>query len=206
MVQPTTTTYALLGLLAIQPWTGYELTQQASRSLHYGWPRSEANLYNEQKRLVRLGWASVEAEPVGRRTRNRYTITEEGRAALRAWTATAPEGPRLEAEGLLRLFFADRGEVGDAVAALRHTAAAARQDIERLLGWVEEYLETGGPFPERLHLIALSVEAFTDVLSRIETFSMAAADEIAAWPTTRDLGMTPDTRKRLESVLERHRR
>ena len=29
MTTPSTATYALLGLLAVQSWTGYELTQQA---------------------------------------------------------------------------------------------------------------------------------------------------------------------------------
>lgn len=206
MSEATTTTYALLSLLAIQPWTGYELTQQAGRSLHYAWPRSEAHLYNEQKRLVRLGWASVEREPVGRRTRNRYTITEEGRAALRAWLATPPEGPRLEVEGFLRLFFADHGEVADTVQALRATAEAARADLDRLLGWVQEYLDTGGPFPERLHLIAPTVEIVADVLARIESFTCDAAEEIARWPRTDGLGMTPATRARLDRVLATHRR
>jgi DNA-binding PadR family transcriptional regulator len=205
MAQPTSTTYALLALLAIRSWTGYELTQQAGRSLHYAWPRSEAHLYNEQKRLVRLGWASVEAERVGRRTRNRYTIAERGRAALREWLATAPQGPRLEIEGLLRLFFADGGEVIHIVKSLRETADAARNDLDQMLAYVQDYLKTGGPFPERLHLIALSVELTTDLLARIEEFSSQAADEIARWPTTQGLGMTPETKDRLERVLARHR-
>ena len=72
MAEPTTTTYALLGLLAVKSWTGYELTQQARRSLRYAWPSSEANLYREQQRLVRMGWATVEAEAVGDRTRCRH--------------------------------------------------------------------------------------------------------------------------------------
>ncbi|MGH2703374.1 MAG: PadR family transcriptional regulator, partial [Actinomycetota bacterium] len=75
MQEPRTATYALLALLAVQPWSGYELTKQARRSLLYVWPSSEAHLYREQRRLERLGWASVEKERVGSRVRNRYTIT-----------------------------------------------------------------------------------------------------------------------------------
>lgn len=96
--------------------------------------------------------------------------------------------------------------MADIVRALRVTADAAREDLDRMLGWVEDYLQTGGPFPERLHLIAQTVEIVTDVLARIESFSEEAAEEIAAWPTTRNLGMTAETRQRLERVLERHRR
>ena len=55
MAELTTTSYAILGLLNIKPWSGYELTQQAQRSLRYVWPKSESHLYAEPKRLVR--WA-----------------------------------------------------------------------------------------------------------------------------------------------------
>ncbi|MCH8115121.1 MAG: PadR family transcriptional regulator, partial [Chloroflexi bacterium] len=48
----TTTSYAILSLLALRPWTGYDLTRQATRSLRYAWPKSERLLYNEQKKLV----------------------------------------------------------------------------------------------------------------------------------------------------------
>ena len=63
----TTTSYAILGLLAIQPWPTYELAKQMRRSLHYVWPRAESNLYAEAKRLVEGGLAQARSEPVGRR-------------------------------------------------------------------------------------------------------------------------------------------
>ena len=76
------TTFGLLGLLAVRSWTGYELTQQLQRSLRYVWSASEGHLYRQQSHLVDLGWASVEDEPAGERTRKRYSITPEGREAL----------------------------------------------------------------------------------------------------------------------------
>ena len=48
----TTSSYAVLCLLAIRPWSGYELTQQATRSLRFAWPKSERLLYSEPKKLV----------------------------------------------------------------------------------------------------------------------------------------------------------
>ena len=86
--------YALLGLLSLRSWTGYELTQQVRRSLTHVWPASAANLYREQQRLVRLGWAAVDLEPAGpERTRHRYTITPAGRGGRRARRRGRP-GPR----------------------------------------------------------------------------------------------------------------
>lgn len=58
----TTTSFAILGLLAIQPWSTYELAQLMRRSLQFVWPRAESNLYAEPKRLVDAGLATAEVE------------------------------------------------------------------------------------------------------------------------------------------------
>ena len=99
--RPTATSFALLGLLGVKPWTAYELVAQTRRSLHYVWPRSEAHLYAELKRLVERGHATAEVVEGRGRQRTRYTITPLGRAALEAWLATEPAPPMLEIEGVL---------------------------------------------------------------------------------------------------------
>lgn len=203
MTEPTTISYALLGLLGIRSMTGYELTQQYRRSLQYAWPMSEGHIYREQKRLARRGWATVEEERAGRRTRKRYTITPAGRRALRGWLSSEPSPPGLDIEGALRLHFADQGDRESAVAALRATADHARAGIEQMLDMVEDYLETGGPFPERLHIIALGADGVTRLLGAIEQFFEEAADQVETWPSTRDLGLIDTARRRLESILER---
>ena len=203
MPEPSTTTYALLSLLALQSWTGYELVQQAKRSLRYAWPRSEANLYQEQKRLVTLGWATVEKELTGKRSRNRYTITKSGRAALKAWLATRPSEPHIEIEGILRMFFADLGTVEHLIESLKTTAADARDALTNMADFADDYLETGGPFPDRLHLIALAADMVTDVMARIDQLSEHAAKTVATWDTTKDLGLTPETRKVIERIASR---
>src|SRR5262249_1985196 len=76
---PTPTSHALLGLLAIRPWTAYELTRQVTRSMRYFWPRSAAHVYGELKRLERLGLAAATVEHQGSRPRTSYQITEPGR-------------------------------------------------------------------------------------------------------------------------------
>lgn len=202
----TTAAYALLGLLAIQPWTGYELTRQAQRSLRYIWPTSEAHLYREQKRLVRLGWAAAESEVVGRRPRTRYTITEAGRAALREWAATEPTVPMFEIEGIVRLFFGDLAEVGSLEASMRTTATQARARLDEVLGFVDEFLDTGGPFPHRLHVVSMVVEIMGDLLAVVEGDFTRMGDEVAAWDTTADHGLDGETRARLERIRARHRR
>src|SRR5688572_20716249 len=80
----TTTSYAILGLLALKPWTTYELAQQMQRALGQFWPRAESKLYEEPKKLVAHGFARSSSEMVGKRPRTVYSITPKGRRALAA--------------------------------------------------------------------------------------------------------------------------
>jgi DNA-binding PadR family transcriptional regulator len=202
--RPTTSTYALLGLLAIRPWSAYELAQQATRSLRYTHPRTESHLYEEAKRLLRLGWASTHTEHQGRRPRTIYEITDDGRRALQAWFTTPTRGPQLEFEALLRLLFADQADKATLERWLEETADSAREllddGIERLL---RPYV-TGDhvPFPERRHIAALIAAFVVDYLRLIERWSEFARDEIRTWPRTDGLGMTDRTREILDTVLE----
>jgi PadR family transcriptional regulator AphA len=219
-------TYGLLGTLAVRSWTSYELTQQVRRSLRFVWPSSEGHLYREQKRLIDLGWATVETEPAGRRTRNRFSITEAGRAALADWLASEPEEPHFQVEGVLRTFFADQGTREDLVASMRTTAELARSMLDEMLGFVDEYLEEGGPlsmleeqptqrgaqraqfhgrpmFPERLHVVALAIDVTTQLLKTLDDFFTDTSREVAAWNSSTDHALTPLTRARLEQIRTR---
>jgi DNA-binding PadR family transcriptional regulator len=202
--RPTTSTYAVLGLLALRPWSAYELAQQATRSLRYAHPRTESHLYEEAKRLLRLGWAESHTERHGRRQRTIYEITGDGRAALRAWLATPPRDPQLEFEALLRLLFADQTDKDTLDRCLEETASRARQllddGIQRLL---RPYVtDDHVPFPERRHIAALIAAFVTDYLLLIERWSEFARDEIRQWPHTDGLGMTDRTKEILNTVLD----
>lgn len=166
------------------------------------WPSSEAHVYREQQRLVRMGWATVAAEEVGKRTRNRYTITDAGRVALTDWLATDPAPPAIEVEVLVRAWFADQGEVSDLVSSLERTAAWTQAAVDGMLVLVEQYLAGEGAFPERAHLNALVGEIVADVLTTIGTRCTAAAEEVAQWDTTRDRGLDDATRARFQKMLD----
>jgi len=201
--KPTATSFAILGLLAIRPWTAYELVAQSRRSLHWFWPRSEAHLYAELKRIVERGHA-VAAVVEGRRERSqrtRYTITPKGRAALRDWLRTEPQPPLLEIEAMLRLLFADQGGKDELRAALEATARQTRDTRAAQLPLVAELSNTGGHFPLRGHLTERLV-AFYDEFNRL---LIRWCDETLAgldtWPETHDVGLTPDARRRLERVV-----
>jgi DNA-binding PadR family transcriptional regulator len=190
----TTTSYAVLALLDLRPWTGYELTQQAARSLRYAWPKSERHLYSEPKKLVELGFATMQTEQTGRRTRSVYSITDEGRAALTAWMATPTESPQLEAEALLRLLFADHGTLEDLDTALEQFASDTHELQAGVLALMNGYLRGEHPFPQRTHLSVLFATFQLEMFTLIEDWVDFARREIAEWPATKDLGMDDRTR------------
>lgn len=198
---PSANSFALLGLLGVQSWTAYELVAQAKRSLRYFWPRSEAHLYAELKRLVERGHAEAELVEGRRRQRTRYTITPAGRAALADWLGTEPARPAFEIEGLLRVLLADQGSAKDLRQAVETTARQAREmraDGARLL---DELLTTGGPFPQRLHLTERVVTLYGELVRLLVRWCDETLEEVDTWPDTVDVGLTPPGRQRLQELL-----
>jgi DNA-binding PadR family transcriptional regulator len=199
--RPTTTSFAILGLLSMQPWTAYDLVAQSKRSLHWFWPRSEAHLYAELKRIVERGHAEAEIVDGLRRQRTRYTITPQGRAALGDWLGTQPAAPALEVEALLRVILADQGTLEDLRAALEATARQARELRINGIALTQDLLTTGGPFPQRLHLTERATTFYADFMLLLVRWCNETLAEIDTWPDTRDVGLTPKVRERLERVI-----
>ncbi len=189
----TTSSYAVLALLDLKPWTGYELTNQAQRSLRYAWPKSERLLYSEPKKLVELGYATTHKEETGNRSRNVYEITDEGRRVLSEWTGTRTQPPRIEIEALLRLLFADQGTTEDLLGALDELEADIGEHHEAIVALMASYLDGGHPFPERTHLSVLFATFQIEMFKSIERWIDFARAEIDQWPATENLGMTERT-------------
>lgn len=190
MRTPTATSYAMLGLLAMRPWTTYELAKQMGRSLHHVLPRAESNVYAEAKRLEADGLVSGERTATGKRARTTYSITREGRTALAAWLVAPARPTTVESEPIVKLLFAQQlpadvllGHIED----VRRVAEAAEGP------WVSiahEYLEDRGPFPERVHVNTLywSFQARWTQLQR--EWAAWASDWVATWPGPQ--GPTPE--------------
>jgi DNA-binding PadR family transcriptional regulator len=103
-----TTQYALLGLLEAAPRHGYELKLAFDRVLSPQRPLPFGQVYATLARMERDGRVAVESiERVEGPDRKRYAITQDGRAALRAWLREPldPE-PTLQAELYVKVVLA----------------------------------------------------------------------------------------------------
>ena len=178
----TTTSYTLLGLLAIKPWTAYELAQQMERTIRRFWPRARSKVYEEPKNLVAHGLARATEDAVGRRTRTIYSITPQGRRALAAWLTTPGEPPVLEWEQLVKVFFAEHGTRADLLAQLEQIRqwADARDAEDAVFNL--EFLQTRGPFPQRAAQNVLFGRFMSDWHTMIASWAQWATAVVLAWP------------------------
>jgi DNA-binding PadR family transcriptional regulator len=185
----TTTTFAILGLLAVKPWTTHELVQQVDRSLRRIWPRAQSKLYEEPKKLVAHGFARATDDSVGRRRRTRYTITAKGRRALAAWLAQPGDGPVLECEQLVKIHFADSGTKADVLANLDATRAWVLAQNQQNLATARAYREGRGTFPERAALNQLPGRFLTEFYATVARWVHWATHVVETWPD--DVTMAP---------------
>ncbi len=137
----TTTSYALLGLLAFDQGstsrglTGYELKQRADNTLRFYWVSpAMSQIYTELARLATAGAVAATVGPATgdqRRTR-RYRITPAGLRELRTWlNQPAPEFPVLKHPVALRLLMGQLMEPDRLVAMLdEYLASVGRRRAE----------------------------------------------------------------------------
>jgi len=182
--QLTTTSYAILCLLAVRPWSTYELTKQMRRSLHHIWPRAESNIYAESKRLVEAGLARSEVEQVGKRPRTLYTITPQGRRALQRWIGSKSAPLRVESETLIKILFGNYGTKKELLANLRTFAAEADDALEFWRAVAEDYGRGRESFPERVHLNALFFSWVWQQATLNAQWAERAIEQVERWPDT----------------------
>ena len=103
------TSYAMLGLLARNPQSAYELNNIMQTSLiRVYWPRAESHVYSEPKKLLLHNFVTEQKERVNGRDRTVYTITDPGRQSLREWLQDKGNSDlRVQAEFMLKLILAD---------------------------------------------------------------------------------------------------
>jgi len=118
-----TTQYAVLGLLTIQPMSGYDLGKNLRESLNYFWAESNGQIYPTLKKLAADGLiVAVATQAAGRRARQKYALTPAGRKQLKEWLAKPPQVQPPRNELLLKLFLgrsAPKGAIAEHVATFK---------------------------------------------------------------------------------------
>ncbi len=195
----TTTSYLMLGLLALGRWSTYELAQQMRRSIAYYWPRAVSHIYEEPKKLVAHGLATATRTYSGRRRRTVYAITAKGRRALKSWLSEPGRGPTIEFEGLVKVLYGEQGTKEQLIATLRSVQRDAEQTREHHARLAADLASTGGPFPERLHVNALVFKFMWEQVEMLSRWAAWAEKEVAGWPQD---GSRPERRHAITVLRE----
>jgi PadR family transcriptional regulator AphA len=178
----TTTSHAVLALLALREHSTYDLAKQARISFHYFWPRAESNVYAEPKRLVEAGLATARDEWNGGRRRTVYGITDAGREELARWL-DAPSAPdRYESEALLKVFFAEHGSKDGLLDAIRALGAEASAALEHWQAIADRYAGGDGPYPHRFALSGLVARLLGEQEQATARWAAWAEEIVAEWP------------------------
>ncbi len=127
--------FALLGLLARRPSTGYDLARRLERPVGYFWTARHSQIYPELARLEEGGLVRHEVvDGAGPKPTKRYAVTAVGLAALAEWVASPLQAQPVRDLETLRvwsLWAAEPAAARALVSSIRERRAAALEDYRR---------------------------------------------------------------------------
>jgi PadR family transcriptional regulator AphA len=117
--------HAVLGLLAVEPSTGYDLARRFDLSINTAWHASHSQIYPELAKLRELGMVEVIGE--GARNSRTYAVTAAGREELREWMLNSEPDRSQRNETAVRWFLLALLDPEDRRAALERELAHAER-------------------------------------------------------------------------------
>ena len=128
---------AILACLTEHPMTGYELAKTFDASIGFFWKADHQQIYRELSRLRDRGHIQGrEVVQSGKPNKLVYTLTAEGRAALRHWAARPSSPVSMKDDLLVRLYALDSVDIeplrDDLMARMEHHRDRAAR-YERIL-------------------------------------------------------------------------
>ena len=178
----TTTSYAILGVLAIKPRTAYELAVEMRHCFEYFWARDDVRVYSDAKELAARGLAQSDRQLVGRRPRTTYAITAAGRRALKRWLTEPSRPVAVEFEGLIKVYLARFGTLEQ----FRETVRQAGHDADYMLNVAtnvrDVYLQRCAPFQDDyVHVWFFVYDFLSSWFRTLRDWAARTEAELARW-------------------------
>lgn len=97
--------HSLLVLLADNPATGYDLSQQFKGSVGFFWNASHQQVYKELKTMTEAGWLQCDTEPQADKPDKKiYSVTPSGQQALKTWLSQSAKPHKYKDAFLIKLY------------------------------------------------------------------------------------------------------
>ena len=144
--------YALLGLLAGSPGTGYALKKRFAIELASSWHAETSQIYPELARLVEDGLITEVSR--GARGSRTYSITDAGLDEVVRWLKESEPNRASRNEALMRLFFFFLLDDEESAELFRRETAYHRQALAEYEAW-KVRLAKSNVYTERFNQIVL---------------------------------------------------
>ena len=141
MAKENKSRYAILGMLALEPASGYQIKKLMEQSTSNFWSESYGQIYPILKQLTEEHLTTSHTEKQeGKPERNIYTLTELGKIKLVDWLGESVEEGQERIEILLKLFFGQLVPAEKNIAHLRHFQDIQRRLLDKYQG-IEAFLK-----------------------------------------------------------------
>lgn len=174
------TSYALLGLLALEPGSAYDLVKRVRADLAHFWPRSERRLFDEPKRLAAEGLVDAEEHWSGSRRSTVYRITPAGRAAVEGWMERPSAPPAFESEAILKVSLGQLATRDQILGTLTQTQRWAEGVLDEGREIAASMLQ-GSADPRRSQLAALMFDFVFRHAELVADWAERSAAEVETW-------------------------
>jgi DNA-binding PadR family transcriptional regulator len=140
---------ALLGLLTIEPMSGYDVGRMVRASIGHIWSESYGQIYPTLKNLAAHGLAKCKTEThKGRPDRHIYSITTKGREQLAKWLSVPPQPEIPRNEMLLKLFFGAQVPAHILIANVLRMVEEHRALLQKLTRVEHEEIDENQHYPD----------------------------------------------------------
>jgi DNA-binding PadR family transcriptional regulator len=136
------TTFVILGLLTIEPLSGYNIKKLIHESIGHFWSESNGQLYPTLNKLLNENCIRLEQrQQKGKKESLVYSITKEGQRTLGKWLEATTEGKSTHRdEELLKLFFGTNSSSEACIHLLQLREKRAKEKLDQFLA-IQKRLE-----------------------------------------------------------------
>jgi DNA-binding PadR family transcriptional regulator len=138
--------YVVMALVGRGGAAPHDLVRMARGGQRLYYAGAESKIYEQPKRLERLGYLRSEKRPGRTRERTYYTLTRKGLAALQEWLERPSAFPRIQSEAVARVLASDLAADERAVAS---SVAAMKAEIAELAAGIDEDEQRASSIPHR---------------------------------------------------------
>ena len=131
MARKNKTRFAILGILSLEPMSGYEIRKFVKASIGYFWHESYGQIYPVLKEMESEGLLGSKSEIHEKGSEKKtYSLTKEGKKELRSWLGKPVEAHPYRNELLLKLFFGRQMTPKENIAHLERAGRQARYTLK----------------------------------------------------------------------------